>query len=76
MGKVFKWLFIIFNLFMLYSLLVGFGGGAEVMNSAVTDAEKAGAAIGTGLGLSMILGLWVIGDIIIGLFVLFTRPKA
>ena len=76
MGKVFKWLFILFNLFMVYSLFTGLGGGAEVINSAATDAEKAGAAIGTGLGLSMILGLWVIGDIILGLFVLFTRPKS
>ena len=76
MGKVFKWLFILFNWFMVYSLFTGLGGGAEVINSATTDAEKAGAAIGAGLGLSMILGLWVIGDIIIGLFVLFTRPKA
>lgn len=76
MGKVFKWLFILFNLFMVYSLFTSLGGGAEVINSTATDAEKAGAAIGAGLGLSMILGLWVIGDIILGLFVLFTRPKS
>lgn len=76
MGKVFKWLFIIFNLFMLYWLISGMGAGAEVMNSAASDAERAGAAIGAGLGMSMILGLWAIGDIILGLFVLFTRPKS
>lgn len=76
MGKVFKWLFILFNVLMLIWLVGGVGSSAEVINSATSEAERAGAAIGTGLGASIILTLWVIGDIILGLFVLFTRPKS
>ena len=38
--------------------------------------ERAGAAIGTGLGMMMLGTIWVIGDIIIGMFVFFTRPKS
>lgn len=75
MGKVFKWLFIIFNAFMLFSLVQGIGGASEIIGSAKDDIEQAGAVIGTGLGMSMLLSLWVMGDIILGLFVLFTRPK-
>ncbi|AXP41822.1 TPA: hypothetical protein ACPG2T_000769 [Haemophilus influenzae 10810] len=39
-------------------------------------SKKADAAIGTGLGASIILSICGIGDVILGLFVLFTRPKA
>ena len=46
--------------------------GMEVMS----EAEKAGTAIGAGIGMAMIFGIWVFGDIILGLFVLITRPKS
>jgi hypothetical protein len=44
--------------------------------STINSAEQAGAAIGTGLGVALLLSILVIGDIVLGLFVLFTRPKA
>ncbi|EJH5043216.1 hypothetical protein SCL81_004819, partial [Escherichia coli] len=47
----------------------------EIINNTTSDAEKAGAVIGTGLGLIAIGGLWVIGDIIIGILVFLTKPK-
>ncbi|EJI0834877.1 TPA: hypothetical protein SI496_003731, partial [Escherichia coli] len=55
--------------------LVGLGGTSEIINNATSDAEKAGAVIGTGLGLITIGSLWVIGDIIIGILVFLTKPK-
>ncbi|MDX5558875.1 hypothetical protein [Escherichia coli] len=70
-----KWIFILFNIFMIYTLLVGLGGTSEIINNATSDAEKAGAVIGTGLGLITIGSLWVIGDIIIGILVFLTKPK-
>ena len=63
------------NIFMIYTLLVGLGGVDEIINNTTSDAEKAGAVIGTGLGLIVIGGLWVIGDIIIGILVFLTKPK-
>ena len=75
-GKAVKWIFILFNIFMIYCLFAGVGGGGEVMNSATSEAERAGAAIGTGLGMMVIGSIWVIGDIIIGMIVFLTRPKA
>ena len=75
-GTLIKWSFIGFNILMAISLVVGMNGATESMNAAMSEAEKAGAAIGTGLGAAMILSIWVFGDIILGLFVLFTRPKS
>ncbi|HCD8812607.1 TPA: hypothetical protein NED66_004214, partial [Escherichia coli] len=57
------------------TLLVGLGGADEIINNTTSNAEKAGAVIGTGLGLIVIGGLWVIGDIIIGILVFLTKPK-
>lgn len=74
-GKLVKWSFIGFNIFMAIWLIAGMGAATEGMES-MSEAEKAGAAIGTGIGAAMILGIWVLGDIILGLFVLLTRPKS
>jgi len=46
--------------------------GYETMNSA----EQAGTVIGSGFAFMFILTIWVIGDIILGIFTLLTRPKS
>lgn len=74
-GKLFKWCFVGFNILMAIWLIGGMGAATEGME-VMSEAEKAGTAIGAGLGAAMILGIWVFGDIILGLFVLFTRPKS
>ena len=74
MGKLIKWSFIGFNILMLVWLVAGFNAATKNMD-AMTSAEQTGAAIGTGIGVVLILGIWVIGDIILGLFVMLTRPK-
>lgn len=75
MGKIFKWLFILFNVLMALWVIGGFLTVGDVVTTAQSDAEQAGAAIGATLGMGMLLGFWVVGDIILGLLVLFTRPK-
>ena len=75
MGKLFKWVFILFNVFMLIWLFSAMAGMGDAANLAVTDAEKAGTAIGATIGLGLLLGIWVFGDIILGLLVLLTKPK-
>ena len=74
-GKIVKWLFIIFNVLMVVWLIAGLQGGSDVVQNASSDAEAAGAAIGTGIGMFLITMIWVFGDIILGLFFLFTRPS-
>lgn len=75
-GKIVKLFFVLFNILMLVWLIAGMNAASEVVTTAASEAERAGAAVGTGLGAIMIIGIWVAGDIILGLFVLFTRPKA
>ncbi|OOR99201.1 hypothetical protein B0187_05435 [Haemophilus paracuniculus] len=76
LGKIIKWIFILFNLLMIFWVVGGSMSAGDTINSATSEAAKAGATIGAGLGLSMVLGLWVIGDIIIGILVFLTRPKS
>lgn len=74
-GKLVKWIFIGFNVFMVVWLIAGFGAASDSMQNTVNEAERAGAAIGTTIGMGMIIVLWALGDIILGMFVLFTRRK-
>lgn len=74
-GLLIKWFFILFNIFMIYALFKGLGGTGEVINHATSEAERAGAALGAGLGMMAIGMIWVIGDIVIGILVFLTRPK-
>ncbi len=74
-GKLVKWSFIGFNLLMLAWLITGVGGASQEYAKITSDAGRAGAAIGTGLGLMVIGSIWVVGDLILGLLVLLTRPK-
>ena len=75
MGKLFKWLFILFNILMVVWLVTGMNAASNVVSSAASEAERAGAAIGTGIGVAMLLGVWGIGDVVLGIFVLLTRPR-
>lgn len=72
-GKLCLWSFYLFNVLMVVWLVGGLNSVADI--EAVSEAEKAGAAIGTGIGVTFLLIIWVVGDIITGLLALMTRPK-
>ena len=74
-GKIFKWTFILFNLLMFFIAFKACGQVSEVYMSSTNEYEQAGTAIGTTLGMGVIFTFWVLIDVILGLFVLFTRPK-
>lgn len=74
-GHAFKWLFIAFNAVMLIWLI---GGMMAVSNHSATltnEAERAGAAIGTAIGVGAILFIWIVGAVILGLFTMLTKGK-
>lgn len=73
-GKLFKWGFILFNALMLWWMIGGMSAASK-HTTGLSGAEQTGAAVGMGIGFTFILGIWVVGDIILGMFVLFTRPK-
>lgn len=74
-GKLFKWSLILFNVLMVIWLVAYAGELAELSGATTSDAEQAGLAIGGTLGVGMLLVIWVIGDIILGLATLLTRPS-
>jgi hypothetical protein len=51
------------------------GAATKVVENASSSVESAGAAIGTGVGAMMIISGWGIGVLILGMLVLFMRPK-
>ncbi|MES3020437.1 MAG: hypothetical protein V4857_02515 [Pseudomonadota bacterium] len=75
-GKLIKWSFVGFNLLMAFWLWAGMSAATKSIDAASSGAEQAGAAIGTGIGAALIIGAWLVGAVILGLFVLFTRPKS
>lgn len=75
-GKIFLWLFYLFNVLMLIWFVTGMHASSEVVSKAASEAERAGATIGTGIGATFVLLVWAIGDIITGLLALMTRPKS
>jgi hypothetical protein len=74
-GKLIKWSFILFNIIMVLWIFGAVSGGGDVVDNAATDAEAAGAALGTAMGTGILMILWLVGDVVLGLFVLFTHPK-
>lgn len=73
-GKAIKWTFVLFNILMAYWLIAGMGATTEGM-SEMSEAQKAGTSVGAGLGAIFIFFMWAVGDVILGLLVLFTRPS-
>jgi len=74
-GKLVKWSFIAFNVLMPIFIYGGISNNAALMQD-MSGARLAGAQVGTGIGVAFLLGIWFVGDVILGLFVLFTRPKS
>lgn len=73
-GKLMKWLFIGFNVLMLIWMF-GAMSAMGSMDAPNNSAEQAGQAIGAGIGFTFLLLIWGLGDIILGMFVLFTKRK-
>lgn len=72
---IIKWSFILFNIFMLWATIKGIGGASDTMDTSTSEAERAGAAIGTGIGAAFLLFIWLAGAVILGILTLLTRPK-
>jgi hypothetical protein len=73
-GKLIIFAFWGFNILMAVWI---FGGAQNAAQQAegLTGAEAAGAAIGTGIGIAMLVAIWIFGAIILGIMAMLTRPK-
>lgn len=73
-GKLVIFAFWGFNILMVLWIWGGTKSAVETQ-AGLSGAEAAGAAIGTGLGVTFLIFIWLIGAIILGLMALLTRPK-
>jgi len=74
-GKLAVFLFWGFNLLMVLWIWSGTQAAVE-HQSALSGAEAVGGAIGTGIGVTILVFIWVFGAIIFGLMALLTRPRS
>jgi len=74
-GWVFLILFWAFNALMAFGLFAGLDSATKTAAGLTSEAEQAGAAIGTAIGASMIVSIWMAGAVILGIFVMLTRGK-
>lgn len=73
--RPFTWVLIAFNLIMLIWLVGGLASGGDPCAGEVGDALeacRAGAAIGTGIGVALILTIWIVVGFILGMIWLVT----
>jgi hypothetical protein len=70
-GKAIKWIFIAFNLLMALWLVGGLHSASKIQTFSA--AEQIGAGIGVTIGVTVLLILWALGDLILGILVLVTR---
>jgi hypothetical protein len=73
-GKFIKWVFILFNVLMVFWLFSYWSDIAPMLNTG-SQAEQAGAAIGSTLGTGMVIMIWGLGAVILGIPVMLTRGK-
>ena len=74
-GKIFKWSFVLFNLLMflwVIYIVAFYGDGVASTNDGM---EQAANVVAGTIWLSGSITTWVIVDVILGIFVLLTRPK-
>lgn len=70
--NVIKSFAIFWTVFMFIAGVAGMMATGDVVTKASSGAEQVGAAIGTAIGVGMIMGLWfivIVGALVIGLFV-------
>ena len=68
------WAFWGFNLLMVLWIWTGTQSAVET-SQGLSGSEAAGAAIGTGIGVTILVIIWLIGAILLGIMAMLTKPK-
>lgn len=74
-GQIFKWLFILFNLAMAWWFAAATLSIGDGLDAGASDAELAGAGAAVAVVWSFIGLWWIVGALVLGLFVLMTKAK-
>lgn len=74
--RIFTWVILAFNLVMLLWAIFGASSGPDCggkTGNALTECQA--GQVGTGIGVSLIILLWALGDIILGVLWLITNRR-
>lgn len=74
-GLLFGLLFLIWNVAMLALLVNTIITTGDMIGATADEYERAGSVLGGGMAAGVILLIWAIGDLILGIPVLLTRPR-
>jgi hypothetical protein len=75
---IFRWVFLAIQVLFLVWIISGIAGNSDSCADQAGDALdacQAGTAVGTGIGVALIIGLWVAVDVILGITYLIIRKK-
>ncbi|MGY1746757.1 hypothetical protein [Blastococcus sp. SYSU D00695] len=75
---IFRWVFLAIQALFLIWIIGGVGNVSDNCDGEVgtaLDACQAGTAVGAGIGVAMIVFLWVAVDVILGITYLIVRKK-
>jgi hypothetical protein len=70
-----RWLLVIWTVVMLVWFVSGMTAASNVIETADSEAGRVGAEIGTGIGATMICGIWFVGFVVLGIVALVTKPS-
>lgn len=75
--RVFTWFILAFNVVMLVWIIVGISSTASTCDGLTGDALTNCQAgnVGVGLGATLLFIFWALGDVILGVLWLVTRPR-
>lgn len=71
LGRIFRWLFVVFNLVMVVRLIGSFALGEW----GFAEVESASVAIVSTASAGLLASVWLVGDVILGVCVLMTRGR-
>ncbi len=74
-GKALKWIFVLFNIAMIIWVLVAMGAFDPVDIDTQKQALPHGTERSTGMGVSMIVMIWLICNAVLGVLVWDTRAR-
>lgn len=74
-GSVFKWWFIIFNLLMVFWIFSIGSATDEAIDESESEFDEDVNAIGGGIAMTMVCGVWFIGAVIFGMLAMVTKPS-
>jgi hypothetical protein len=74
--RIFTWVILAFNVIMLIWVITGTASGESCSGKTGYDLTECEAGqAGTGIGVFLVILLWALGDIILGVLWLVTKPR-